>query len=63
MEEWIHLQHDVYPPYITWDDYLANQARLHDNETIKKWGQCSQLVSVSFTNWFLRFYRLANQTL
>jgi len=31
MEEWIHLQQDVYPAYITWDEYLANQARLHDN--------------------------------
>ena len=31
MEEWTHLQQAMYPPYITWDDYLANQTRLHDN--------------------------------
>lgn len=31
MEEWIHLQQDAYPAYITWDGYLTNQALLHDN--------------------------------
>jgi len=31
MEEWIHLQQDVYPAYITWEQYLANQDRLHRN--------------------------------
>ena len=29
--EWLHLQHDVYPAYISWEQYLANQARLHQN--------------------------------
>lgn len=31
MEEWIHLERDVYPAYITWEQYLANQERLHQN--------------------------------
>lgn len=31
MEEWIHLQQDVYPAYITWEQYLANQERLRQN--------------------------------
>jgi DNA invertase Pin-like site-specific DNA recombinase len=33
MEEWIHLQRDVYPAYITWEQYLANQERLRRNAT------------------------------
>jgi DNA invertase Pin-like site-specific DNA recombinase len=33
MAEWLHLQRDVYPAYITWEQYLANQARLHQNAT------------------------------
>jgi DNA invertase Pin-like site-specific DNA recombinase len=33
MAEWGHLQHDVYPAYISWEQYLANQARLHHNAT------------------------------
>jgi len=31
MAEWIHVQQDVYPAYITWEQYLANQERLHQN--------------------------------
>jgi DNA invertase Pin-like site-specific DNA recombinase/uncharacterized protein YndB with AHSA1/START domain len=31
LEEWIHLQQDAYPAYITWEQYLANQDRLHRN--------------------------------
>jgi len=31
MSEWICIKQDVYPAYITWDQYLANQARLRDN--------------------------------
>jgi hypothetical protein len=31
MAEWIHVQQDVYPAYITWKQYLANQERLHQN--------------------------------
>lgn len=31
MNEWLHLQHDVYPAYITWEQYLANQERLQQN--------------------------------
>lgn len=31
MAEWLHLQHNAYPAYIAWDQYLANQERLHQN--------------------------------
>jgi DNA invertase Pin-like site-specific DNA recombinase len=31
MDEWIHLQQDVYPAYIPWEQYLANQERLRQN--------------------------------
>jgi DNA invertase Pin-like site-specific DNA recombinase len=31
MAEWIHLQMDVYPAYIAWEQYLVNQERLHEN--------------------------------
>ncbi|MBV7335885.1 recombinase family protein [Chloroflexi bacterium TSY] len=31
MDEWIHLQQDVYPAYISWEQYLANQERLSQN--------------------------------
>ncbi len=31
LAEWLHLQHDVYPAYIGWEQYLANQERLHQN--------------------------------
>jgi DNA invertase Pin-like site-specific DNA recombinase len=31
MAEWLHLQHDGYPAYITWEQYLANQERLRQN--------------------------------
>jgi DNA invertase Pin-like site-specific DNA recombinase len=33
MEDWQHLQLDVYPAYITWDQYLANQQRLRQGAT------------------------------
>ncbi len=33
LEEWIHLQQDVYPAYISWSQYLANQERLRQNAT------------------------------
>jgi DNA invertase Pin-like site-specific DNA recombinase len=29
--EWLHLQQGVYPAYISWEQYLANQERLHQN--------------------------------
>lgn len=29
--EWLHLQHEVYPAYITWEQYLANQERIRQN--------------------------------
>jgi DNA invertase Pin-like site-specific DNA recombinase len=31
LAEWLHLQHDVYPAYISWKQYLANQEQLHQN--------------------------------
>ncbi len=31
INEWLHLQHDAYPAYITWEQYLANQERLRQN--------------------------------
>lgn len=33
MAEWIHLQQDVYPAYISWDQYMANQEKLTQNAT------------------------------
>jgi DNA invertase Pin-like site-specific DNA recombinase len=31
MSEWIHLQYDVYPAYISWEQYLANQEQIRQN--------------------------------
>lgn len=31
MSEWAHIQHDVYPAYISWEQFLANQTKMHDN--------------------------------
>lgn len=31
MSQWLHVQHDVYPAYITWAQYLANQERIRAN--------------------------------
>ena len=31
MEEWVTLQQGVYPAYISWDQFLRNQARLAEN--------------------------------
>lgn len=31
MEKWLHLQQDVYPAYISWEQYLANQERIRQN--------------------------------
>ncbi len=31
ISEWLHLQQDVYPAYITWEQYLANQERIRQN--------------------------------
>ena len=33
MNEWLHLQLDIYPAYISWEQYLAHQERLHQNAT------------------------------
>jgi DNA invertase Pin-like site-specific DNA recombinase len=33
MEQWVHVQHDVYPAYISWEQFLANRTRLQDNAT------------------------------
>jgi DNA invertase Pin-like site-specific DNA recombinase len=32
MEEWDYVQPDVYPGYISWEQYQANQQRLHQNQ-------------------------------
>jgi DNA invertase Pin-like site-specific DNA recombinase len=31
LSDWLHVQHDVYPAYISWEQYLANQQQLHQN--------------------------------
>lgn len=31
MAEWLHVQQDVYPAYITWEQYLANQEHIRQN--------------------------------
>jgi len=31
LAEWTALHHDVYPSYVTWEEFMANQARLSDN--------------------------------
>ena len=31
MAAWLHLQQGAYPAYISWEQYLANQERLHQN--------------------------------
>ena len=33
ISEWIHLQQDVYPAYISWSKYLANQEKIRQNGT------------------------------
>lgn len=34
MDEWIHLQQDIYPAYISWQQFLANQERLRQNAAL-----------------------------
>ncbi len=29
--EWTYIRHDAYPAYITWEQFLANQAKMRDN--------------------------------
>ena len=31
MAEWLHVQQDAYPAYISWERYLTNQARIEQN--------------------------------
>ncbi len=31
MGEWIAIRHDVYPAYLGWEEFVANQARMSDN--------------------------------
>jgi len=33
LAEWLHIRHDVYPAYISWEQYLTNRSRLQDNAT------------------------------
>jgi hypothetical protein len=30
-EEWVQIKQEVYPAYIPWEQYLANQERLNSN--------------------------------
>jgi len=34
IEQWVHVQQDVYPAYISWEQFLANRARLQANSTV-----------------------------
>jgi hypothetical protein len=36
-EAWATLHHDVYPAYISWDEFMADQARLTDNASRHAW--------------------------
>ena len=36
-EEWIAMHHGAYPAYITWEQFLANQARLAENASHYAW--------------------------
>lgn len=43
MEQWIHLQQDVYPAYISWEQFMANQEALLKNAaTFKEANQAVQ---------------------
>jgi hypothetical protein len=33
MEQWVHIQQEVYPAYISWEQFLTNRSRLQDNST------------------------------
>lgn len=33
LADWVVLHHDVYPAYISWEQYMANQARLAENQS------------------------------
>ncbi len=32
-DEWVYVRHDAYPAYVSWEQYLANQARIESNGT------------------------------
>jgi DNA invertase Pin-like site-specific DNA recombinase len=34
MEKWIHIAQDVYPSYLTWEEFLTNRTRLRNNATL-----------------------------
>lgn len=42
MQEWVTIQHGVYPAYISWEQYLQNQARLADNTQLAQARQAQQ---------------------
>jgi DNA invertase Pin-like site-specific DNA recombinase len=33
-DEWAYVHHNIYPAYLTWEEYLANQEKLKANSTI-----------------------------
>ena len=37
MEQWLHLQQNVYPAYISWEQFLANGEKLRENSTLFEW--------------------------
>lgn len=34
LEQWLHIHQEVYPAYISWEQFLANRARLQENATL-----------------------------
>ncbi len=34
MDQWLHLQQGVYPAYISWSQFVENQARIEQNSTL-----------------------------
>ncbi|MCA1604816.1 MAG: recombinase family protein, partial [Acidobacteria bacterium] len=37
LDEWLHLQQNVYPAYISWEQFLANREKLRENSTLFEW--------------------------
>jgi DNA invertase Pin-like site-specific DNA recombinase len=43
MEDWVHIHQGIYPAYITWEQYMANQKQLQQNSTrFQENIQCAQ---------------------
>jgi DNA invertase Pin-like site-specific DNA recombinase len=37
VEDWQHVHQDIYPAYISWEQFLKNQAQLHQNKVRFDW--------------------------